>query len=795
MKRLSLFLVLVTLLIISEVHAQLTTNSSVSAAILVQNTLIGGGVVASNITYSGDNDAVGFFNGSNCNIGLSSGVILTTGTVENSTSMFGDQEGPFGPNNIASSGVDNGYAGDPLLESIVNNTTYNASVLEFDFTAVGDEVSFKYVFASEEYLEYVNAGYNDVFGFFISGPNPGGGNYVNTNIAKVPGNNMAVSIDNVNNLVNNSYYIDNGDGFSSPQNSSSFYVQYDGFTVPLTANASLVCGATYHIKIAICDVGDGQYDSGVFLEEQSFISHSPVEVNIAPNVPSPNLAFNQIYEGCGSVNVALNRLDSINYTQTFHVSYSGGANPNIDFIGLPNSVTFSPGQTQQSFTVEGVYDNLNEGSEALIISIQYFDVCGNLQIDQVSIDIIDQPQMQLIMPSDTVLGCESDDVVLMPQITGGVAPYSYSWSDGSTQSVITVGYGSSGVYTLTVTDACGEQTINGSTVVDVQTYQPISVDLGDDVSVFCPNEEVQLISNVTGGYGEYTYNWSNGGTAPSTIIQTLITDDFWLLVEDGCGVQQPDTIKVNVVGSVLETSTYGSGEYCKGELVTFGVEASGGAGGYTYLWSSLDTTSEVSVLAENNQYFVEVQDACGTYSIYDTVTIMTTAPTADFTTANEDVVINTNQYFTNLSTGAVNYYWDFGNGETSTDVNPYTTFTEEENVEVMLVARDVNGCVDTTYKTIIVRPHMIYFVPNAFTPNGDGANDVFIGKGVGVKVSLFQIFDRWGELIFSSTNPRASWDGTYNGKNVQNGVYIYKIQLNGYDHSDFEKTGHVTLIR
>lgn len=795
MKKAGLLIWIQLLLLRLTVISQLSTNSNVSPTTLVQNVLLGGGVVASNISYSGNSNAIGSFNGSSCNIGLGAGVIITTGTVKNQTSLLGKQQGPFGPNNLPDAGYDNLHGGNSLLESIVNADTYNAAVLEFDFTATGTEVSFRYVFGSEEYPEYVNQGYNDVFGFFISGPNPLGGNYNNTNIARVPGSNSVVSIDNVNSSTNSAYYVNNGDGNTSPQNSSAYYVQYDGFTVPLTAHANLVCGATYHIKIAIADVGDPIFDSGVFLEEQSFVSHDAVEVTTQTNNVAANLADNQIYEGCGDVNVILTRSDSLAYSQTFSVSYSGSANSSTDFSSLPGSVTFSPGQTSQSFLVEGIYDSIQEGTESLLIMIQYYDACGNLIQDQVTLYLLDEPPLNLIMPPDTALACPNSSIDIQPVVSGGVAPYSYSWNNGSTSSSIDVSPVSSTTYSLTVRDACSYQMKTGSTFVDVLPYQPPVVDLGSDIAIQCPNQEVLLGASVNNGYGAISYLWENGGTTDTTTVQSLYTNNYWIQVTDACGSQALDTVKVTILGSVLQTETFGGGVYCKSDSIEIGVEATGGTGDYSYLWSNLDTTSIVNVLASDQNYYVEVQDACGTYSVYDTVVVRTESPTAEFETANEDVVVNTNQYFTNLSTDAVSYYWDFGNGVTSTETNPYTTFTEETNFDVMLVAIDENNCVDTTIHTIIVRPHLIYFVPNAFTPNGDGYNDVFKGKGVGVKVSLFQIFDRWGELIFSSTNPNAYWDGTYNGKPAQNDVYIYKIQLTGYDNSYFEKTGHVTLVR
>jgi hypothetical protein len=160
--------------------------------------------------------------------------------------------GPAGPNNTASSGVGNLAAGYPDLTTIAGIQTYNASVLEFDFIPVGDNMQFNFVFGSEEYMEFVDLGANDA-GF--NGP------YANNaeNIALIPGTNIAISIDSLSLNDYGQYYIDSGDGMSAPQNADSTVVQYDGFTTVLQANAQVQCNQTYHIVIviAIADASDG----------------------------------------------------------------------------------------------------------------------------------------------------------------------------------------------------------------------------------------------------------------------------------------------------------------------------------------------------------------------------------------------------------------------------------------------------------------------------------------------------------------------------------------------------------
>lgn len=237
---------------------QLTTNTGQAPNSLVQNVLLGTGVTVSNVIYNGSPTAIGSFTANGTNLGIDQGIVMTTGTV------FNNGNGPQGPNNQPGCGIDNNVGGSALLSNIIDGTqTFNASILEFDFIPFSDTVRFKYVFGSDEYPEFAppnNSGYNDVFGFFISGPGISGVQ----NIARLPTNGSVVSINNVNAITNSQFFNYNGDGNSAPFNSNPFYIQYDGFTDVLEAISRVECGQTYHLIIAVADVGDGQWDSEYF---------------------------------------------------------------------------------------------------------------------------------------------------------------------------------------------------------------------------------------------------------------------------------------------------------------------------------------------------------------------------------------------------------------------------------------------------------------------------------------------------------------------------------------------------
>ena len=236
--------------------AQLSVTGNTNADALV-STLLGPGIQFDNASLTSAGNSVGTFsNGSSTNIGLDNGVLLTTGDIANAP----------GPNDEDNASANNNAPGSFFIPN-----SNDATVLRFTFEPDGSRLQFRYVFASDEYPEFFCREFNDQFGFFLSGPNPNGGNYSSTNLALLPDGNT-VAINNVGpgscGGVNNSdLYIDNTGGTS---------IEYDGFTTVLTVEADIVPCEEYSIQLVIADVQDFVWDSGVFLEEGSFTSLPPV---------------------------------------------------------------------------------------------------------------------------------------------------------------------------------------------------------------------------------------------------------------------------------------------------------------------------------------------------------------------------------------------------------------------------------------------------------------------------------------------------------------------------------------
>jgi len=262
-------IIFIFVVFINKSQSQLVVTSLTPEQAIL-NVLLGGGVTATNITFkgtaTGTDASLGKFKFGSSGVNapfssLDSGLIICTGRASEASGAASLQR--------AFNGVD---IVDAQLTSISTNAIKDGFVLEFDFIPMSDSISFQYVFASEEYPEFSGSSFNDVFGFFLTGPNPNGGNYTNQNIAIIPGTTLPVSINTVNNGTTNAGPCVNCVYYNN--NSTSTTIAYDGSTVVLTARALVTRCQTYHIKLGVADVSDGSHDSGVFLKGGSFKSKS-----------------------------------------------------------------------------------------------------------------------------------------------------------------------------------------------------------------------------------------------------------------------------------------------------------------------------------------------------------------------------------------------------------------------------------------------------------------------------------------------------------------------------------------
>lgn len=523
-------------IVAARVAAQLVVENTMTVTDIVNEVLLGEGVNASNVTFNGVSGdlvtlQVGTFNSENANVGFDSGLIMASGGV---TVVLGPNN--TGGNTVGS-GTGNFGSTDPDFLAI--NPGYTANdwcVIEFDFVAVGDSIQFRYVWGSEEYMEYVNSSFNDVFAFFLSGPGIDGP-YTNDaiNIAVVPGTDLPVTIDNLNLFQNAEYYVDNGDGFTEPQASDPFYIQFDGFTVPLLAGAAVQCGQTYHIKLACADSGDSILDCGVFIEEGSFSSNA-LSISGEVNDPPAFLPSGTLLEGCVDGFFTLFQPDP-STADTLVLSVSGTATAGLDFDPFPSTIIIPEGEISVDLPFASVYDNVTEGTESVTISYTYINSCG--EPDTAIATMFIQDYIDMVLEFDNLFICPGSDLDVSALPEGGAPDYTYAWSTGSSAQSENFEEGDAGTYEVTVTDYCERTVTAGLQVMEpepfVQTVDSLDLCLGQPSGGF-----------VIGGALPYSYDYDTTVFvyASGEGFTAQQQGQFLINVEDQCG--QTATLGVDV---------------------------------------------------------------------------------------------------------------------------------------------------------------------------------------------------------------------------------------------------------
>lgn len=468
---------------------QIQINSSYTPQQLVQDFFIGGGVTVTNVQFQGiynntNCSQIGYFsNGNTTQLGMNSGIVLSTGCVNN-ISQVGSI---FMSDQLTSNGLTE-------ITNIAGNTSYDGARLEFDFIPLESPIIFTYIFASEEYPEWVGSSFNDAFGFFISGPNPNGSNYNDVNIALIPNTNIPVTINNVNDNSYSQYYINNNNSNNQPV--------FDGFTTPLIAQLNVIPCQSYHIKISIADVGDRSYDSGVFLLRNSLATDA-IDISIT-------YSNNDIYaiEGCTHATITAYTAVPTSSPVTINWTISGTAINGVDCNTIPNSITIPTGQTSSSIDVIPVQDNIVENIEYLVLTRT--DACNNIKTD--TIYFIDKNPLDVYAGDDQTLCFSNLPITITATAIGGHYPFSYQWNNniGNEQSV-QISPTTTTSYIVTVTDICNQSAIDTVNVVVIPEPNPYA---GSDKSVCGLNTNLEAIPSTNG-------TWSS---IPSTAVISQVNN-------------------------------------------------------------------------------------------------------------------------------------------------------------------------------------------------------------------------------------------------------------------------------
>ena len=353
----------------------------------------------------------------------------------------------------------------------------------------------------------------------------------------------------------------------------------------------------------------------------------------------------------------------------------------------------------------------------------------------------------------------------------------------------------SGFYTLTVNKPTGCSATMTFFVPFVPTFTYTLT--GADVKCFGQNTG-NIDLQITGGFNPYNYSWSNGTTTQD--LHNVGIGTYIVVINDGKGCQQTDTITINQPPA-LEIDRSFTPETCEQANGTATVAVSGGVPPYTYSWNTTppQTTTTISNLVAN-LYGIVATDANGC-RIGTSINVPNIAtPEALFTAdaeINTDILLSqADIQFNNLSTGAVAYSWDFGDGEQGNGRNPHHIYHEAGAYIVTLVAFNSVGCSSIyVLGPFIIVPDGALYIPNAFTPNRDGNNDFFLCIGEGVEDFKMIIFDRWGREITVLNSIVESWDGTSKGQPAPEGVYTYVVNARLNNGNTLKRGGTITLLR
>lgn len=298
-------------------------------------------------------------------------------------------------------------------------------------------------------------------------------------------------------------------------------------------------------------------------------------------------------------------------------------------------------------------------------------------------------------------------------------------------------------------------------------------------------------TNITATGGAH-YNWSNGSTSSTIHVSPHQTTTYTLEVKTEALCSADTTIEIIVYPELLSSFSV-EPSYCGQATGEITMTATGGMGQYTFTAPGANFDDNVASNLHTGTYSVTITDSVGCHISKEVEIPSVPGPTPCFIFSTSDDV---NMVITNCTHGNNTYFWDFGDGVTSTETHPAHEYMDPGRYSVSMIVSDEHNCIDSLRQDYVINGPV--YIANAFTPNGDGINDeiCLIGKTVQNQEFFWAIYDRHGSLVFSSYNPEICWDGTLaNGKDAISGVYVYRIKYRDVNGNYFERDGNITLIR
>jgi len=726
-------------------------DDTYTAEQLVQNVLVNSTCASiSNVSVSGGNfgtgqQSFGYFDGTMSSFPFANGLVLSTGKATSSV----------GPNTTLLSEGSTAWLGDADLQQALNITgSINATILEFDFTPVTNSISFNYIFSSEQYLTNPSSSqcnYTDGFAFLLK---QAGTADQYQNLAIIPGTSIPVKVNTVRGSgttcppANEMYF----GGFNGTEHPTNF----NGQTIVMKAEADVISGVTYHIKLVIADQGNNLYDSAIFLGGGSFKSTTNLGIDRLVATDNPY---------CNGEIVTLNAFQP--GTNTYKWFKDG-----VEVLGENNStytITDNTNTDQVTYSVEVIINGLCSANGDVTVQFSALPVLSNQTLVQCD-DNGDGTTTFNLTKLDNLI--KSGDTTIQNVVyyeTIGGSPIANATSYVSTNKTIYVEaenrYGCKSTASVTLQIAnnpiplpstikkCDDDgTIDGKRNFDLSTeVSPrILFGLPSGLSVqYYASENDALIENIP------LLNIFNKETPEEESIFARITNgpDCYGIIE----------VKLEIIVFNPDNFQDETLILCDGNTITLSIDS----GFNTYHWSNGDSDFQTDITSSGN-YTVEVTNVDGCKATKKFIV----TPSAAATNINAQIV----EFSGNHNTVLITYTDNGGDYVFSIDGTNYQEspyFTNIPAGEYIIYVKDNGGCFPIPSKPIYVLDY-----PKFFTPNGDGIHDTWIIKNIKTRPNTtINIFDRFGKLLKQLDSNSSGWNGTFNGQNLPSGDYWFTLTL------------------
>lgn len=471
--------------------------------------------------------------------------------------------------------------------------------------------------------------------------------------------------------------------------------------------------------------------------------------------------------------------------------------PAYTYSWLPN-----PGNGQGTSVAGG----LGAGSYTCIIK----DSSGCLSAAVITLT---QPSQVTVAPMTAPIICISQCTPLTASGNGGTPGYTYSWTLNGTASTSPVCPPATSIYTVVATD--NNNCASVPTTVTVTVRPPLHIVAAPGASV-CPGGADTLHALGTGGNGTYTYSWYPAAglsttSGPNPVASPALTSTYTVVISDGCTLP-PDSTTVTVtlypspVALVTAPDTAGCAPLtvnftssltpaCNSAQWNFGDGKQGtGCTTISHIYTS-------SGLYPVNVQFSDTHQCKTSFSKTAWINVYP-LPTALFSVAPQPTtILSPELFFTNNTVDSCTWVWKFGTPLNDSSILKNTSYTYKDTgcYPVMLVAKNMRGCVDTSRTTVCIDPEFTFYAPNSFTPNGDGLNDVWMPKGQGIDLNNYSlaIYDRWGNLVFSTNVWGQGWDGQVakGTPGAQIDTYVWRVDVKDFSRQNHTFKGICSIIR